>query len=482
MKKILTCVLAGLLGASMFAISACNRNTVKNPGADYEVNLDIDYEVEGTLDIGITAEGTEKTMLESLIEEYNQIYPNVKVNIEQIPEPYNNSLVTYYQADTNAPGTMPDILMSNSEDMHPLVSSGILLDLQPYVNAATASDDTSKNLVLDEYYEEMWVLGQEDFDGDQFLIPRSADRVVTHINEKIFTDCFSQYTAAGNELPFTPIDGTYVPANGWTWEEFLDTCAVLRAYYDGDADWVTSSSNNGKSLYLIDAYLSWEAVYYSIFRSNGATLIDPETGAITVDSDATRTALDMMNELIEKRYAAPFSSSSQANYEGGQGAMMFQSAYARRWVNSLGDDYNLTSFPLIGSTPYIGTGVAGYGIYSRTPKRDLAWTFLRFMLTQDGQNALARGGMTTNPLRKDMSDPATNEWGKEYVEQGINMSAYTYGTEYCIPCDFMTYYDTDKYADLITAVSTLITDALGEMTYGDAIAKCVDQMNYVIAQ
>ena len=46
----------------------------------------------------------------------------------------------------------------------------------------------------------------------------------------------------------------------------------------------------------------------------------------------------------------------------------------------------------------------------------------------------------------------------------------------------MTYYDTDKYADLITAVSTLITDALGEMTYGDAIAKCVDQMNYVIAQ
>ena len=108
MKKILTCVLAGLLGASMFAISACNRNTVKNPGADYEVNLDIDYEVEGTLDIGITAEGTEKTMLESLIEEYNQIYPDVKVNIEQIPEPYNNSLVTYYRADTNAPGTMPD--------------------------------------------------------------------------------------------------------------------------------------------------------------------------------------------------------------------------------------------------------------------------------------------------------------------------------------------------------------------------------------
>lgn len=90
--------------------------------------------------------------------------------------------------------------------------------------------------------------------------------------------------------------------------------------------------------------------------------------------------------------------------------------------------------------------------------------------------------MTTNPLRKDMSDPATNEWGQEYVEAGINMAAYTYGTEYCIPCDFFTYYDTGKYADLLTAVSTLVTDALGSMTYSDAIAKCIVSMNYAIAQ
>ena len=154
------------MGVSLFAATACNRNTVTNPGTDYEVNLDIDYDTTGTLDIGITSEGTEKNMLESLIEEYNQIYPNVTVNIEQIPEPYNNSLVTYYQADTSTPGTMPDILMSNSEDMHPLISSGILLDLQPYIDAATASDDSTRNLVLSDYYEEMWILGQEDFDGD----------------------------------------------------------------------------------------------------------------------------------------------------------------------------------------------------------------------------------------------------------------------------------------------------------------------------
>ena len=60
------------------------------------------------------------------------------------------------------------------------------------------------------------------------------------------------------------------------------------------------------------------------------------------------------------------------------------------------------------------------------------------------------------------------------------MAAYAYGTEYCIPTGFFTYYDTDDYSDLLTCVSTLITDALGTMTYADAIAKCVDQMRYII--
>lgn len=467
MKKILTVLLATVLSGCLIAASGCNRNNIVNPGSDYEVNLDIDYETAGTLDIGITSEGTEKVMLQALVSEYNQVYPKVTVKIEEIPAPYNNSLVSYYQADTSTPGTMPDIIMSNSSDMHPLVESGILLDIQPYVTASVAAG----KLDLDDFYEEMWILGQKDFDGDQYLIPRSADRVVTHINEDIFTRCFSAYVASGNTLPFTPIEGTYVPANGWTWNEFLATCAVLRQYYD---------DNGMANLYLIDAYLSWEAVFYPIFRANGATLIDSATGEITVNSDETKAALEMMKVLITNRYAAPFSSSAQANYEGGQGAMMFHSAYANRWVATIGDDYNLTTFPLIGDTPYIGTGVAGYGIYSRTPNRDLAWTFLSFLLTKDGQNAMASGGMTTNPIRKDMADPSENVWGSEYVKKGINMAAYAYGTEYCIPTGFFTYYDTDDYSDLLTCVSTLITDALGSMTYADAIAKCVDQMRYII--
>lgn len=470
MKKLaLYSITAALVTSFCISVFAgCGaKNPIENPGEDYDANINLDYDTEGELRIGITTEGTESVMLEALIEEYNQVYPNVTVSFETIQDPYNNSLVLKYAADTQAPGTMPDILMSNSSDMHPLVSSGILLDIQPYIDAEVKSG----GLNLDDYYEEMWLLGQEGFDGDQYLIPRSSDRVVTHINEKIFTDCFSSYVAQGNELPFTPIEGTYVPQNGWTWDEFLATCKVLRAYYDA----------NGKgNLYLIDAYLSWEAVAYPIFRSNGSEIMDRTTGEIKLDNEGTKSAISMMQYMIDNRYCASFNSSAQANYEGGQGAMMFHSAYASRWYKSLGDDYNLTTFPLIGDQPYIGTGVAGYGIYSRSSNRDLAWTFLRFILTLDGQEALAGGGMTTNPIRKDMSDPSQYVWGKELVEKGINMSAYTYGTQYCIPTDFFTYYDSDIYSDLWESVSTMVVDALGSMSVDEAIRKAVDNMEYTI--
>lgn len=468
MKKSVAFLITLCLIIGTVAMTGCNTNPITNPGSDYEVDINLDSEVKGTLDIGITSEGTEKTMLESLVKEYNQIYPNVKINLEQIPEPYNNSLVSYYQADSSTPGTMPDILMSNSSDMHPIIGEeSILLNLQPYINASVKAG----KLNLSDYYEEMWLLGKKDYSGDQFLIPRSSDRVVTHINEKIFTDCFSSYESAGKALPFTPIEGTFVPANGWTWDEFLATCAALRQYYD---------ENGKRNLYLIDSYLSWEAVFYPIFRANGAELINKETGAIIVNSQQTRAALEMMKVLIQNRYAAPFNSSSQANYEGGQGAMMFHSAYASRWVKTLKEQYNLTTFPLIGSNPYIGTGVAGYGIYSRTPNRDLAWTFVSFVLTRDGQNALAAGGMTTNPIRKDMADSATNNWGKEYVSKGINMAAYTYGTNYCIPTDFFTYYKTDMYSDLLDAASTMVTKAMGSMSITDAMRECEDTFKYVV--
>lgn len=473
MKRQLFKALAIIVSA--FLLVGCTPR-LNNPETNYDVNLDVvsNYEVEGTLKVGITSVYTERWLIDALIEEYNQVYPNVEVKVDEVQGAYNNTLVGYWQAEQNTPGIMPDILVSNSTDMHSIIENGILLDLQKYV------DESVKAGLLDlsDFHEDYWKLGQENFNGDQYVLPRSADRVVTHLNQTLFETIFKDYS--DDELPFTPIEGTKVPANGWTWQEFMDTCEVIRKWYD---------DNGRKEQYLVDAYFDWEPIFNAIFRSEGAELIDKDQNVL-VDTPEVKKSVELMNECIEKRYVAPPGTSVQGNYEGGQGIMLFNSAYAQRFYTSLTIDqqydYNLTTFPLINGEEgpsYIGAGVAGYAMASTSRNKDLAWTFLLFMLSKDGQNALASGGMTTLPIRKDLEDPATNVWGKNLMDKGINMSAYTYGTERCVITDY--YLNTGKpniYNDLMTRVSEMLNTSLGrdEATRSQKIAECQEYLEYLI--
>lgn len=93
----------------------------------------------------------------------------------------------------------------------------------------------------------------------------------------------------------------------------------------------------------------------------------------------------------------------------------------------------------------------GYCIYNKTQKRDLAWQFLKYMVSEDGQNAFAKAGATNPPIRKDMADPKTNLWGQgvngEYKD--LNMEAYTYKVEYNQPTDFFLGFAPKKQTELI---------------------------------
>lgn len=455
--KITSIIIAVLLALGVVGFVGCGR-----PGGggnvvnDYTPNLDVDYEITDSLKVGITADARERELIDGLAAGFNEIFPNVKVEVEVIQGTnYASALSSYYQADISNPGTMPDILWMNSAEMFPLIEESLFLNLDGYINAELERDPE----FLDPFYEEMWALGQQNFDGSQYLIPRSADRVVTHINKGIFED-------AG-------VDMSKVK-NGWTWQDFLDTCETIRQYFD---------ANGMQSQYVIDAYINWEAVMYPVFVSNGCTVFD-ENNNLVVDSTEGRAALEMMNELVEKRYVAPLNSTAQANYEGGQGAMLFHSAPASKYYTLLGEDYDLVTFPLIGDNPKIGTGVPGYCIYNKTQKRDLAWQFLKYMVSEDGQNAFAKAGATNPPIRKDMADPKTNLWGQgangEYAH--LNMEAYTYKVEYNQPTDFFLSFPAKKQTELIQNLSDLVTNYLARPGMGleTALAKFKDDVQNTI--
>ena len=435
LKKLICVSTAIILAAS--CLSGCNGNV--NP-PDEPIDLNVDYNVSAEITVGITPDPIETTFINTLAEEFNQYYPNVTVTPVLIHGDYIKGVGQRFQADKTRPGAMPDILFCDSTVSYRFIYDEVFENLDTYIDY----EEQTNAEYMDQFYDYFMKLGQKDLNGSQYVLPRSADRVVTHLNTRVLKE-------AG-------VDMTKVK-NGWTWEEFLDVCETVRTHFD----------NTGRSSqYVLDSYVNWEAVMYPIFCSFGAEIFDDEQN-IVIENTATEQALNLMKELVTKRYIAPLNSQASANYEGGQGAMMFHSAPVYKYESVLGEDYDLVTFPLIGENPKIGAGLAGYGLYSNSRNKAVAWKFLSFMLSREGQNALAEGGSTCLPIRMDMADHTQNAWGSQYTH--LNMEAFTYMVEYNQATDFYLDFDPDFQSDLIGCLSDLVTNYLNGMTYSKAIAE-----------
>jgi ABC-type glycerol-3-phosphate transport system substrate-binding protein len=452
MKKTV-CML--LLSSMLFSLTSClpEDMDIEEPDDTYSAVLIEDYEHDGTLTIAITSDPREKAMMDDgLVKLFQEMYPKITVTCEIIAGNYASAIMSYYNS-----GTLPDIVWTNSADAFPFIQNRIFLNLDPYIKLETA-----KNAEYEaQFVDSMWKLGQKNYDGPQYVIPRSADKVVTHYNKRMFVE-------AGVDMSSV--------RNGWSWDDFLAACEKLRQHFD---------ANGKQEEFIIDAYLNWEAIFYPMLLSNGGKVFN-EDKSIAIDSEETRAMLDMMDVLVDKRYMAPLNFTKQANFEGGQGAMLFHSVGISKFdsIDGLRDDYDVVTFPLIGENPKIGTGIPGYAISAETENRDLAWLFLSFLLTKDGQDALALGGSNVPPIRKDMSDPSVNGWGAAYSDK-YNMSAYTWGQEYNQNTDFFLPFDGKYQSALIAAVADMITNKLTRptsMSKDKTIEKCVEDLEDILSQ
>lgn len=458
MKRMLCLFIACVLSLGLLVGCTNKKNSSTNTG-DYEVNLHPDKSVTATLTVAVTNYTQEKNIITELAKVLNKEYPNVTVKLEPFSTPISQQYGSWFSTES-----VPDILINNSFDMFTLSDKGILLDLDPYLKAEAKDEASDFNIA--DYYEAYIKLGQEKFDGAQYMMPRSADRVVCHYNKAIFK-------AADVDMNLVK--------NGWTWDDFLTVCATLRDYYD----------RTGKNdYYLVDPYFTWEAVYNPIFEAYGVEYFDAD-GKVKLQSDATKKALEFIKSIIDKRYAAPMSV-EQAGMQANKGCMLFHSQassniagkLAQYYENKDVDEYyDVVTMPVFKGAEKIGCGAAGYSVYSGSKNRDIAWQFLKVLLSKEGQNILADSGANYVPVRKDMADytDPENHWGKGFEK--CNMSAFTYnsgsGTDPDWNC-YTTYIAQQKprhASNINSAISGLITNFCGGKTYDEAIKSCVNAIS-----
>lgn len=180
MKKIVCVLLALVLGCSLALLSACTGRPeeLEDQTADEIDFSQFDENTEATLKISIQSYDNEEALIRSVAEVFNQKYPKVNIQIDRMSGELTSTLMSYYNAEASAPGTMPDIWFTTSFNMLALSQNDIILNLDPYLEAATNQELFNE----DDYVAEYWTLGKNNFEDEQLMIPRSADRVVVHTN------------------------------------------------------------------------------------------------------------------------------------------------------------------------------------------------------------------------------------------------------------------------------------------------------------
>lgn len=464
MKKILSFALTMLLALGV--ATGCGAPTGNSGSKPSEVNLHPDENVTATLRVAVENYTAEKKIISEIGEILTAKYPNVTVKIETISGGISSQYATWFRNKN-----VPDILVNNSFDMFTLSDKGLLSDLTPYLEAEAA--DPESTFDINDYYESYIKMGQANFDGEQYMIPRSADRVVCHYNKAIFR-------RAGVDMSLV--------RNGWTWDDFMTVCATLRKYYD--------SQDSMKAYTLVDPYFTWEAVYNPIFESYGVEYYD-ENGEVALESDATENALKFIKSIIDNKYASR-PSVEQAGMAGNKGCMLFHSQAASLMATELSvyypdaekvsDYYDIVTMPVIPGREKIGCGAAGYSVYDGSENKDLAWQFLKILLSKEGQNIMADSGSNYVPVRKDMADYTNpeNHWGKGYED--LNLSAYTYNCGAGDDPDWNCYTTyiarkAPKYASSVgSALSTLIANYCnGVADYATSIRSCTNAIKRILA-
>lgn len=464
MKKILSFALTLLLALGV--ATGCGAPTGNSGSKPSEVNLHPDENVTATLRVAVENYTAEKKIISEIGEILTAKYPNVTVKIETISGGISSQYATWFRNKN-----VPDILVNNSFDMFTLSDKGLLSDLTPYLEAEAA--DLESTFDINDYYESYIKMGQANFDGEQYMIPRSADRVVCHYNKAIFK-------AAGVDMSLV--------RNGWTWDDFMTVCATLRKYYD--------SQDSMKAYTLVDPYFTWEAVYNPIFESYGVEYYD-ENGEVALESAATENALKFIKSIIDNKYASR-PSVEQAGMAGNKGCMLFHSQAASLMATELSvyypdaekvsDYYDVVTMPVIPGREKIGCGAAGYSVYDGSENKDLAWQFLKILLSKEGQNIMTDSGSNYVPVRKDMADYTNpeNHWGKGYED--LNLSAYTYNCGAGDDPDWNCYTTyiarkAPKYASSVgSALSTLIANYCnGVADYATSIRSCTNAIKRILA-
>ncbi len=457
MKKLLALLLVVCLAVG---VGACKKPQLidGDVDGDYEVNLNIDKNIKATLSVLVpsTDSGVESKIIDALAKGFKQYYPNVTIQkkAEAITDEfYMDTIGTLVQSDT-----MPDLVYTNTAMYYFLVSKKVVINLEPYFNAA----EKAGYLDMGDYYENFFDMAT--YEGKRYIMPRNADSVVVAYNKSML-----------QEAGINPSTDSRM-TNEWTWEDFVDVCEDLVEFWDKDREKYPRNYGIRQSVF------DWESVWNPIMQSLGANAY--ENGQVAIDSAQSRAFVNLYKELITKKITPSWESGSMSQFTNGYTAFEFTSFGPGEYqkIDLLKDNFDFLPFPYVNGkdNAKIGSGFAGWGISAKSEKRDLAWAFLQYMISEEGQLAMYSEGRASTPsLLRSLTEEKA--WAKDF--KNLNLDAYVIHEKNKISPAYFKGFDPSHMFDIQYALQEFTRNCLtSSVSVDECISKAKSSLATAIAE
>ncbi|MFH1568581.1 MAG: extracellular solute-binding protein, partial [Gemmatimonadota bacterium] len=294
-----------------------------------------------------------ETALLAMIDEYNRTNPyGIRVRGEfagKYDDIYNKMLVGLQG------GTLPNLVVAYQNQAREYHHAGGLVDLRPYMDSPrwglTPADRA-------DYVKAF--LAQDFIEGAQICFPPNRSIEILYYNADWL-----------RELGYT--------APPVTWEEFAAMCraAHARPY--------SRSHNRNRSLgFLFEADASRMA---TMVFSRGGDMMNEAVTAYTLDTEAMRASLSLMQELKQEGAVDLLSEAfaDQSDFAVGQVLFIIRSSSGLPFVASavedggLDFDWNVCAPPYSTPEPVVNAYGASLSVCHSTPARQLAsWLFVKW--------------------------------------------------------------------------------------------------------
>ncbi|MBW8728250.1 MAG: sugar ABC transporter substrate-binding protein [Inquilinus limosus] len=294
-----------------------------------------------------------------------------------------------------AGGTPPDVFAMDAPLYPDWQSRGVLLNLQPYLDADPKALDGIYPITLEAYRMPDGMYG----------LPRDFQTIVLYYNKDMFDAAKQPY-----------------PTADWSWDDLRRTAKALTLDKDGNG----STDQWGFWSEILDPEPWWGAVVWSY----GGEIVSADRSHSLFAEGPALDAWHLIAGMAQDDRSMPTPEQLKQYGTDGFSAGIAAMTVSGHWVVP---EYTERSFhwgvaPLPAGPKGRATSVnsAGVVIAKASPHPQEAWEFVKFAVGPDGQSALARLGFAVPILRPVAESPVYLDQPATTIDQRVFLDALAY--------------------------------------------------------